>query len=173
MIYKLLMIILRSSSIFSLYGFRNFRNFSYRKYFNASQIYVSDNVVIATAHYNRKAFFKAEGQVNIGSGAYIDYSGGVRIGNKVAISEGAKIFTHNHSIHDGARDWETNPIKFSELVIDDFAWIGASSIILPSVTKIGEGSIIAAGAVLTKNSEPYGVYAGNPAKLITIRRINE
>jgi len=172
-ILKFFVIILKNSSLFSVKGFRAIRNTVYQKYYSSPNIFVADGVTITTAHYNKSAFFKCNGQVNIGSGAYIDYSGQVEIGNKVAISEGAKIFTHNHSIHDGAKDWETNPIKFSSLLIEDYVWVGALSIILPSVKILGEGSIIAAGAILTKDTEPYGIYAGNPAEKIGTRRINE
>ncbi|MGG6231755.1 acyltransferase [Tenacibaculum sp. SDUM215027] len=172
-ILKILILLLKNSTIFSIKGLREVRNKVYRKFYKASKMYVADRVTISTAHYNKKAYFKCNGQVNIGTDVYIDYSGGVEIFDKVAISEGAKIFTHNHSIHDGAKDWMINPIKFSSLSIGDYTWIGANSIVLPSVTKIAEGTVLAAGAVLTKDTEPYGVYAGNPAVKITHRRINE
>jgi len=172
-ILKILILIFRNSPLFSLYGLRKFRWGLYRKYFNSPLLYVDEKVIISTAHANKDAFFKCEGEVNIGVDTYIDYSGGVKLGKKIAISEGVKIFTHNHGIHDGFKNWKRNPIKFSKLVVEDYAWIGAGAIVLPSVELIAEGSIVAAGAILTKNTEPYGVYAGNPAKKITTRRIHE
>ena len=170
---KFLILIFRNSPLFSTYGFRSFRWFLYRKFYNAPKLYVDERVVISIAHSNKKAFFKCQGEVNIGLDVYIDYSGGVEIKNKVAISEGAKIFTHNHSIHDGKKNWKENPIVFSPLLIEDYVWVGADAIILPSVSLIAEGSIVAAGAVLTKNTEAYGIYGGNPAIKIGVRRINE
>ena len=172
-LYKLLIIITKNSSLFSLRLLRGFRYFLYRKYLNSPYLYVADRVTIVKAHSNKGAFFKAEGEVNIGDDVYIDYSGTIKLGKSIAISEGAKIFTHNHSIHDGKKNWKVNPIKFNLLEIRDYAWIGANAIILPSVSFIGEGAIIAAGAVLTKNAEDYGIYAGNPAIKIGQRRINE
>ena len=53
-------------------------------------------------------------------------------------------------------------------LIEDFVWIGSRSIILPGV-KIGEGAIVAAGAVVTKDVLPYTVVGGIPAKQIAIR----
>jgi acetyltransferase-like isoleucine patch superfamily enzyme len=172
-ILKFLIIITKNKTIFSVSGIRNFRFWLYRSFYNAPKMYVADRVTIVTAHYNKEAFFKCNGQVNIGADVYIDYSGGVEINDRVAISEGAKIFTHNHVIQDKYKDWMKNPIKFTSIIIENYVWIGANAIILPSVKKIGEGAVIAAGAVLTKDAEPYGVYAGNPAIMITKRRINE
>lgn len=55
--------------------------------------------------------------------------------------------------------------------VEDDVWIGANAIICSGVT-IGQGSIIAAGAVVTKNVAPYSIVGGNPAKLIR-KRFNE
>ena len=59
---------------------------------------------------------------------------------------------------------ETKPV-----IIENDVWIGANVIILPGVT-IHEGSIIAAGAVVTKDVECYTIVAGNPAKVIKKRK---
>lgn len=53
-------------------------------------------------------------------------------------------------------------------VIHDGVWIGLRALIMPGVT-IGEGAVVAAGAVVTKNLEPYTIYGGNPAKEIRKR----
>ena len=55
-----------------------------------------------------------------------------------------------------------------EIVIGDYTWIGYGAKILAGVT-VGEGSIVAAGAVVTKDVEPYTVVGGVPAKLIKNR----
>ncbi|AUM28011.1 hypothetical protein BVD86_14610 [Acinetobacter pittii] len=128
---------------------------------------------IVKAHPHDNTFFKVGNDVHIGEYAYIDFSGGVEIQNSVAISQNVKIFTHNHNVHGEFKDWNKNPIKYSSLLIEDYAWIGSNSIILESVSCIAEGSIVAAGSVLTKNTEPYGIYAGNPAKKIGTRVVDE
>lgn len=170
---KFLILIFKDWSIFSAPYLRNFRWFIYRYYYKAPRLYVDTGVTISTAHTNNNSFFNNTGELHLGKGVYIDYSGGVTIGHRVAISEGAKIYTHNHSIHDGYADWHKNDITFSPLSIDNFAWIGANSLIMPSVQWIGEGAIIAAGAVLTKDAEAFCIYAGNPAKCIGKRRVKE
>lgn len=53
-------------------------------------------------------------------------------------------------------------------VIGDGVWIGLRALIMPGVT-IGEGAVVAAGAVVAKNLEPYTIYGGNPAKEIRKR----
>lgn len=100
----------------------------------------------------------------------------IQIGNDVLISWGCTIIdTNSHSIYweerkndvvdwyNGKKDWsnvETSPVK-----ICDKAWIGFNSIILKGVT-IGEGAVIGAGSIVTKDVEPYTAVAGNPAKFI-------
>ena len=58
-------------------------------------------------------------------------------------------------------------MKVKDMYIDDDAWIGANAIILPGV-HVGQGAVIGAGAVVTKDVEPYAIVAGMPAR--TIRR---
>ena len=57
-----------------------------------------------------------------------------------------------------------------EIIIEDNVWISSNCVILPNCT-IGEGSIIAAGAVVTKDIEPFSIVGGIPAKRIGIRKI--
>jgi acetyltransferase-like isoleucine patch superfamily enzyme len=68
-------------------------------------------------------------------------------------------------IRDKDYNWKGLDMK---VVIGDDVWIGYGSIILCGVT-IGNGSIIAAGSIVTKDVEPYCIYAGIPAKKITDR----
>lgn len=55
-----------------------------------------------------------------------------------------------------------------DIIVGDDVWIGANSIICSGVT-IGQGAIIAAGSVVTKNVEPYAIVGGNPSKFIKYR----
>jgi len=87
----------------------------------------------------------------------------ITIGTKVAISREAFICTASHDISKPNRPLITAPI-----VIGDGVWIGARAIILPGVT-IGEGAVVAAGSVVTKDVEPFTVVGGNPAKFIKDR----
>ncbi|MBW2940879.1 CatB-related O-acetyltransferase [Zhongshania sp. CAU 1632] len=60
-------------------------------------------------------------------------------------------------------------IKRTHCEIEDDVWLGHNSILLPSVTVVGRGAVIAAGAVVTKNVPKYAVVAGNPAKIVKYR----
>ena len=56
-----------------------------------------------------------------------------------------------------------------DITIGDNVWLGASVIVLPGVT-IGENSVIGAGAVVTHDVPDYAIVAGNPAKVIRMRK---
>ena len=58
------------------------------------------------------------------------------------------------------------------IIIEDNVWIGGKSILLHGIT-IGQGSIVAAGSVVTKDVEPYSIIAGIPAKMIKRRVIKK
>ncbi len=58
------------------------------------------------------------------------------------------------------------------VVIEDDVWIGTRAIILPGV-RVGAGSIIGAGAVVTKSVPPYSIVAGNPARVVKSRLTNQ
>lgn len=96
----------------------------------------------------------------------IDARGGIRIGNNVSISHYVKLITGSHNYNSKHFDYEA-----AEIFIEDNVWIGINAIILKGV-RIGEGAVIAAGAIVTKDCEPYGVYAGIPAKKVGVRQQN-
>jgi acetyltransferase-like isoleucine patch superfamily enzyme len=100
---------------------------------------------------------------SIGHRAVLDARRGLTIGKNVVLSTDVMIWTLHHDYND---------INFVEIgapvQIGDYAWLGSRSIILPGIT-IGEGAVIAAGSVVTKNVEPYCVVGGIPAKFISHR----
>jgi acetyltransferase-like isoleucine patch superfamily enzyme len=103
---------------------------------------------------------------NVGiSGAVISSMLSITIGNNVLIGSGALITDNDaHPIHPDFRRDNTK-ILVAAILIEDDVFIGARSIILKGVT-IGKGSIIGAGAVVTRNVPEYSIVAGNPAKVI-------
>ncbi len=94
---------------------------------------------------------------------YADLSAPITIGDQVYIGHHAVFITTNHEIGNAIQRcgvWRCAPI-----VIENGAWIGARATILPGVT-IGAGSVVAAGAVVTKTVPPNTLVGGVPAKPI-------
>jgi acetyltransferase-like isoleucine patch superfamily enzyme len=94
----------------------------------------------------------------------LDNRGGIVIGDNVSISQEVVILTADHDVSTSDFAGRSLPVK-----IDNYVWIGTRVTILPGVS-IGEGALIAAGAVVTKDVLPYSIVAGVPAKVIKMRR---
>lgn len=88
----------------------------------------------------------------------------IHIGNNVVITTGCIILTHKLDLSKGITLRWDNWIK-ANTIIEDNVYIGANSIITRPVT-IGEGSIIGAGSVITKDIPPRQMWAGCPARYI-------
>lgn len=99
----------------------------------------------------------------IGHDAILDGRHGIHIGNNVNFSTGVWIWTVQHDHNDPDFRDVGGPV-----VIGDNAWVSCRTVILPGVT-IGEGAVVAAGAVVTKDVQPYTVVGGVPAKKIADR----
>lgn len=123
---------------------------------------------------NSVVYFGAEirgaSQLELGDGCIIgDKSvldarrGGIKIGKNVQLGSFVKLWTGSHDHNDPY--FRSMPHKRGPIKIGDRAWIGPSVTILHSVT-IGEGAVVAAGSVVTKNVEPYSIVGGIPAKKI-------
>lgn len=116
------------------------------------------------------AWFKMPGNITIGDDVrihnmtYIDASGGLEIGSHIGITAGCQIYTQNHGIRKNEL-YYYQPYRLGKVTIEDDCWIGAGSIITAGVT-IKKGTIVAAGAVVTKDTEPYSIVGGVPAKKI-------
>lgn len=91
----------------------------------------------------------------------------VYIGRNVMIGPQVFIYTANHSTVLG-KPMNEQPMITAPVVIGDDVWVGSRVTILPGV-NIGDGAVIAAGAVVAKDVEPYSIYGGVPAKLISLR----
>ena len=105
---------------------------------------------------------------NSGVGLNCRIAGPLSIGNDVMMAPGVTIVTQNHEISDTTIPMRLQTAEKKKVTISDDVWIGANAIILPGVT-IGKGSVIAGGAVVTKDVEPYMIVGGNPAKVIRSR----
>ena len=94
--------------------------------------------------------------------------GGVSIGKYCHIAKGLTIYSHNHNYKSKEYiPYDCECIK-KEVVIGNCVWIGANVIILPGI-HIGDGAVVSAGAVVTRDVEPYAIVGGVPAKIIRYR----
>lgn len=100
------------------------------------------------------------------------------LGNNIMFGPHVFIITGGHRMNIigkymiDVKDKDKLPEDDRDVIIRDDVWIGASSIILRGVT-VGEGSIIAAGSVVTKDVMPYSIVGGSPAKILKMRFTEE
>jgi len=107
----------------------------------------------------RKVFLGDRNVVNHGC-LFDGRSYPIRIGNDVSIGPEAVILTLGHDPQ--SPDFAD---RGGEVIIGHHAWIACRALVLPGV-KIGEGAVIAAGAVVTRDVEPYAIVAGSPARKV-------
>ncbi|WP_300725204.1 DapH/DapD/GlmU-related protein [uncultured Bacteroides sp.] len=105
----------------------------------------------------------------IGDKAILDARRGIIIGQDVNISSNVSLWTEQHDYNDPF--FRCTKEKVGPIVIEDRAWLGPNVTILPSV-HIGEGAVVAAGAVVTKDVPPFTLVGGVPAKIIGTRNKN-
>ena len=101
---------------------------------------------------------------SIGPRVLLDARNGLHIRKNVTIAYDAIIWTMHHDMN--SEDFHTSG---GCVDIGDYAWICSRSIILPGV-KVGKCAVVASGAVVTKDVEPYAIVAGVPAKKIGERK---
>lgn len=106
---------------------------------------------------------KIENNVAVGWFAELDARGGITIGHDCNISSHVKMITGSHDIDDPYFTADFKPIT-----IGHHCWIGTGATILQGV-NIGDGAVIAAGAVVTKDVPAYEVWGGVPARFIRRR----
>jgi len=87
----------------------------------------------------------------------------IKIGDNVVVSREAFLCTASHDISSSTMELFKAPI-----VVEANAWICARAIVMPGVT-IGEGAVVGAGAIVTKNIAPWTVVVGNPARVVKQR----
>jgi putative colanic acid biosynthesis acetyltransferase WcaF len=90
---------------------------------------------------------------------------GLKIGNRVVISQGSFLCTATHDYTDSRYALIGAPIT-----IEDDVWIAADAFIAPGVT-VGRGAVVGARAVVVKDVPPWTIVAGNPAKVIKERKL--
>ena len=111
----------------------------------------------------------AVGDVVIGNhtriGLHNTIIGPVTIGSHVNLAQGITVTALNHNFPDSEKRIDEQGVSTVPVTIEDDIWIGANATILPGVC-IGQHSVVAAGAVVTKDVPPHSLVAGVPAKVI-------
>jgi len=126
-------------------------------------------------------FDSPHGNVTIGERSYLGACHlvchtGISVGHDVIVSWGVTVVDHDsHSVYwderkqdvadwrSGGKNWKT--VKIAPVRIADRVWIGFGASVLKGVC-IGEGAVVAASSVVTRDVEPYTLVAGNPAQLV-------
>lgn len=114
------------------------------------------------------------GSIEIGEGCFIGPScilyghGGLQVGRYVKMAGQCVVIPSNHRFDNIEQPIFMQGENSRGVVIEDDVWLGAGVKVLDGVT-IGHGSVVGAGAVVTRNTEPYGVYVGVPAIKIRSR----
>lgn len=140
----------------------------YIKTHDCSTLYFGDNAVLKingrfAMHGHSSIMVHTNATLEIGDNTYlnggsIDCSEGIYIGNDCAIADGVQIMDNSWHAVNGASQKQ-------EVRIGNKVWIATNALIMPGVT-IGDGAIIAAGAVVTKDVPARCMVAGVPATVI-------
>lgn len=107
------------------------------------------------------------------------FSKNTTIGRYCSIAVTARAYNRNHPLNSKSTHafffnpdlghCQENKIPYIPLEIGHDVWIGYNAVILPEVTNIGTGAVIAAGAIVNKNIPPYAVAVGNPSRIVRYR----
>ena len=130
-------------------------------------------------HFRKHVTLRAhgEGKITFGdrSGAsyfcIIEAAKLVQIGARTGIAEFTVIRDSHHMVHGTDINWRMTPLLAKPIIIGEDVLIGSRCYIMPGVT-IGDGAVIEAGSIVTKNVGAYEIWAGMPARFIAHRTKN-
>lgn len=116
----------------------------------------------------RAEFYRPEGitigqHCTVGDSVFLDGREGITVGDNVNVGSHVSVYTRQHDPDDPDFAEVGAPVT-----IGTYAWVSSHSVILPGVS-VGEGAVVAAGAVVTRDVPPYTVVAGVPAAVIRER----
>ena len=162
------------------YRFRTKNKFANNRFEIGLKIEYPKNVRISSNSYfglNCKIYACESSIVEIGKNVSFNSNvmisargiGKIIIGKNVLIGPNVVVRSNNHNYQDTSTPIINQGMTKGVIIIEDDVWISSNCVILPNCT-IGEGSIVAAGAVVTKDIEPYSIVGGIPAKKIGFRK---
>lgn len=168
-----------SSFIYRLYGVNNFK---IRSLCRRSIIkFEKGEIYSLTIRKIMKDYHDVEIGMYSYGGCFIPFQADrfTKIGRYCSFANRIRVINRNHSINFQSSHpffynpilgcCENSPIEYNPICIGNDVWVGYDSIILPRVSKIGDGAVIGSGAVVTKDVPPYAIVAGNPARIIKYR----
>jgi len=131
---------------------------------------MGQNVLIASrCIISRPYNIEIGDNVFLNTNCMINAEGGLKIGSDTKIGPFTTIWTSNHEFSDITKPIRVQGNRYAPVVIGDDVWIGAQCTILAGI-NIGRGAVVGAGAIVTKDIPAYAVAAGNPAKIIKMRK---
>jgi len=111
---------------------------------------------------------KIGNDVAIGSFSLISAAGGLTIEDNVIISTGCRVVCGNHKVPRVGEDYRYAPSVTAPIHLKKGCWLATSAIVLPGVT-VGEGAVVVAGSLVTKDVPDWAIVGGMPAKFIMYR----
>jgi acetyltransferase-like isoleucine patch superfamily enzyme len=136
---------------------------------NAGRLIIHDRVQLVSTLAPIELAVVNGGTLEIGESVYINYGCSIAASELIRIgarcSFGPYVMVLDNNFHSLSPEHRNEPPQSAPVVIEENVWLGARAIILPGV-RIGEGSVIGAGSVVTHNIPPRVLAAGNPAKII-------
>ena len=161
------------------YNFRLKKSFIQNRFESGLRIECPQNVILGSYSYfglNCKIYASELSKIEIGSHVSFNSNvminargkGKIFIGNNVLIGPNVVLRSNNHTFNDINIPIKEQGMTGGDIFIEDDVWISSNSVILPNC-KLGKGSIVAAGAVVTNNVESYSIVGGIPAKEICRR----
>jgi acetyltransferase-like isoleucine patch superfamily enzyme len=136
------------------------------------QITIGDNGTIEDCV--RLRFHGKTGSISVGDRTFIGYNcdfniiEGIEIGNDSMLSAGCRFIDHNHGLAKG-KLMRIQSANKDKIIIGSDVWLGCNVVVLKGV-EIGNGAVVAAGAVVSKSIPPYEIWGGVPAKKIGERK---
>lgn len=154
-------LVLWKLSLITCFPSHSVRKFSYRLF--GMKIGPNSTLHVGCRFFDPAGISIGEGTI-VGDRCFLDGRAELKIGNHVDIASEVMIYNSEHDINSEDFHATENPVE-----IGDYVFIGPRAIILPGV-KVGNGAVIAAGAVVTKDVPDFAIVAGVPAKVIGERQ---
>ena len=150
---------------------------SFLKPFNAARSFVCRKIFQkcgANVTVHRGAYFGSGRKLSIGANSnlgvnsFINARGGISLGENVLMGPDVMILTGMHNFRNINVPIQEQPMDYAPVLIGNDVWLGARVVVLPGKT-IGDGCVIGANSVVSKDIPAYSVAAGAPIKIIKSR----